>query len=183
MIDRPRRVLIAGLGNIFLGDDAFGVEVARRLLEQPPPGNVRIEDFGISGVSLIYALLDGYDLVVLIDAVSRGGQPGTLYVIEPEVSDADIGQTPPSPVMLDPHNLDPAMVLRVVASMGGLVGRLLLIGCEPTPLEDIADLNHCLSAPVLDAVDRAVALARKLVADELRGGDMISQPLALSKGD
>lgn len=159
-----QRILVAGLGNVFLGDDAFGVEVARYLLEHPPPGNVRIVDFGIRGIDLVYALLDGYDLVILVDAVSRGGQPGTIYLIEPEVpTDSACGQT--TSVMLDPHDMAPAKVLRLVSSLGGRVGRLLLVGCEPAPMDEAADGGGSLSEPVRNAVDRAIGLIRQLLAD------------------
>ena len=80
---RPARILIAGIGNIFLGDDAFGVEVARRLVRRRLPDGVRVVDFGIRGLDLTYALLDGYEAVILVDAAPRGGPPGTLYVLEP----------------------------------------------------------------------------------------------------
>src|SRR6516225_7125141 len=83
-MEQPR-ILVAGIGNIFLGDDAFGVEVARRLAARPQPDGVRVADFGIRGIDLTYALLDGYETVILVDATPRGGQPGTLYVIEPDV--------------------------------------------------------------------------------------------------
>lgn len=166
-MSEPRpRALVAGLGNIFLGDDAFGVYVARRLLAQPPPGNVRVVDFGIRGLALTEALLEGYDLVILVDAVARGGAPGTLYVIEPERPSAGDG----APEPLDPHDLDPAKVLRHVAARGGPAGRVLLVGCEPTPLEEHADVQVDLSEPVRRAVDRAVELTGRLIAEALRPG-------------
>ncbi len=158
------RILVAGLGNIFLGDDAFGVEVARRLLQAPPPGDVRVVDFGIAGIDLIYSLLDGYDLVILIDAVARGEGPGTLYVIEPEMPDDGQNNTSVTE-MLDPHDMDPAKVLRMVTSLGGRVGRVLLVGCEPTPMDEHADMSDGLSEPVRNAVEHAVELTMRLVAD------------------
>lgn len=82
-------ILIAGIGNIFLGDDAFGSDVAQLLMQRPWPENVRVSDFGIRGFDLMFALLDGYDSVILIDAAPRGGIPGNLYTIEPEITDAD----------------------------------------------------------------------------------------------
>jgi len=168
MSDASRRILIAGLGNIFLGDDAFGVEVARRLTERPPPDNVRVVDFGIRGVDLTYELLDGYDLVILVDAVCRGGPPGTIYVIEPQVP-APAPAEQISMAMLDPHDLDPAKVLRLVSSMGGQVGRLVLVGCEPTPMDEAAEMTDGLSEPVRQAVGLAIELIEKMVADEAAG--------------
>src|SRR5262245_6478454 len=105
-----RGTLIAGIGNIFLGDDAFGVEVAQRLAGHVLPDSVYVVDFGIRGLDLAYALLDGYDAAILVDAMPRGGAPGTLYVVEPECNG-------PSEAMIEAHALDPAKVLRLAATM------------------------------------------------------------------
>src|SRR5262245_31482923 len=118
-------ILIAGIGNIFFGDDAFGVEVARRLAGRPFPEEVRVVDFGIRGLDLAYALLEAHDLVILVDAISRCGQPGTLYVLEPRLDAADNPDVP-TPVM-EPHALDPWKVLHLARSMGGKVERMLLV--------------------------------------------------------
>src|SRR5262249_15201119 len=118
---RPR-ILVAGVGNIFLGDDAFGVEVARRLARRPLPPEVRVVDFGIRGLDLTYALLDGYETVVLVDAAPRGGPPGTLYVLEPEPGEPPAGEAGP---LFEMHSLDPVKVLRLAAALGGRVERLL----------------------------------------------------------
>jgi hydrogenase maturation protease len=156
---RPR-ILVAGIGNIFLGDDAFGSEVARQLLRRNWPEEVRVVDFGIRGLDLTYALLDGYEAVVLIDAVPRGGRPGTLYVLEPEAT-AGAAAGP-----MEAHGLDPVKVLRLAASMGATVDRLLLVGCEPTP--EISD-EMAMSDAVRSAVDEAVPLVESLVGTLLRG--------------
>jgi hydrogenase maturation protease len=164
--DRPR-VLIACVGNIFLGDDAFGVEVAKRLAQRPLPQGVRVLDFGIRGLDLAYALLDGYDAVVLVDAAPRGGQPGTLFVLEPELATA----LSPSEggTLIETHNMDPARVLRLVASLGGQVQRLIVVGCEPQMSPgDEEDVPFEMSAPVRAAVDEAVLLVESLVARLLR---------------
>src|SRR5580704_14167575 len=109
-----RSVLIAVIGNIFFGDDAFGSEVARRLIDQPWPAGVRVVDFGIRGLDLVYALLDGYKTVILIDAVQRGdGPPGTLYVLEPQLEDLDTSTQP-----IEAHTMDPVKVLQTAAAMG-----------------------------------------------------------------
>src|SRR5262249_40843536 len=111
------RLLIACVGNIFLGDDAFGVEVARRLAAMALPDGVRVVDFGIRGIDLTYALLDGYDSVTLVDAAPRGGTPGTLYMIEPDASGSHAPEAAGS--LLDAHSMDPAKVLRLASTMGG----------------------------------------------------------------
>jgi hydrogenase maturation protease len=158
--NRPR-VLIACVGNIFLGDDAFGVEVAQRLAQRPLPVGVRVVDFGIRGLDLAYALLDGYEAVVLVDAAPRGGPPGTLYVLEPELQPAPSQEEAvPS---IETHNMDPARVLRLVAAMGGQVQRLLVVGCEPGPLGGEEEISAEMSAPVRAAVDEAVPLVESLV--------------------
>ena len=157
------RILIAGIGNIFLGDDAFGVEVAQRLAARTFPQGVRVVDFGIRGIDLTYALLDGCDVAILVDAVPRGEAPGTVYLIEPEApADAPMPQGMP---LIEPHDLDPAKVLRLVASLGGTVRRVLLVGCEPTPFDPEQDMQMELSPPVRAAVDEAVNLIVSLVTE------------------
>ena len=150
-MNRPR-ILIAGIGNIFLGDDAFGVEVAQRLGRRALPDAVRVVDFGIRGLDLVYTLLDGYDAVILVDAVPRGGPP------EP----ADLN------LFVQMHALDPAKVLRLAAALGGQVRRLLLVGCEPGAAAEVEDMSMGLSAPVRAAVDEAVSLIESLVTKLLR---------------
>ncbi|MGH8593660.1 MAG: hydrogenase maturation protease [Gammaproteobacteria bacterium] len=111
-------VLVAGIGNVFLGDDAFGVEVAQRLSQRQLPQGVRVADFGIRGMDLSYALLDGFDQAILVDTRQQGGPPGTLYVIEPELEDkAD--DADPQDLLISPHDMDPGKVLRIVKAMGG----------------------------------------------------------------
>jgi hydrogenase maturation protease len=158
-------VLVAGVGNIFLGDDAFGVEVVRRLARRALPDGVSVVDFGIRGLDLAYALLDGYEAVILVDALPRGGRPGTLYVLEPHVPSVAGGAVP----VVEGHGLDPAKVLGVVAAMGGTVGRLLVVGCEPQPPGEWDDMRDGLSEPVRATVNEAVALVESLAARLLRG--------------
>ena len=165
----PPRVLVAGIGNICLGDDAFGVEVARRLAAQALPDGARVIDFGIRGLDLAYALLDGYEAVVLIDAAPRGGTPGTLYVLELSVDEAGGAARGALP---DVHRLDPFHVLRLAATWGTPTVRLLLVGCEPTPVDDPEDFGMSLSVAVALAVDAAVPLVTSLVARLLRGEDV-----------
>lgn len=154
-----RRILVAGIGNIFLGDDGFGVEVARRLMGRALPAGVEVVDFGIRGLDLAFALQDGYDTVVLVDAAPRGGEPGTLYVIEPEEEDG-------GDVVLETHGMDPVKVLRLARAMGGVPTRMLVVGCEPrSPTGDDpdAEMQMGLSAPVAGAVGEAVKLVESLV--------------------
>jgi hydrogenase maturation protease len=166
-MNRPR-ILIAGVGNIFLGDDAFGVAVAQRLAQAGLPEEVRVVDFGIRGLDLTYALLEDYQSVILVDAAPRGGPPGTLYVL-------DVGDESPMHAGdpgIETHSMDPARVRRLAAAMGGSVGRLLLVGCEPTSPGESDDLLAGLSQPVRAAVDEAVSLITVLVAQLLRGEDI-----------
>jgi hydrogenase maturation protease len=154
-------ILIAGIGNIFFGDDAFGVEVARALADRPLPEGVEVVDFGIRGLDLTYALLNDYDAVILVDAIARGGQPGTLYVLEPELTETD-GRDE-SPDLLDPHALDPHKVLRLARSLGATVERVMIVGCEPqSAAEDEFQME--LSQPVQAAIKEAIDLVESLVS-------------------
>ncbi|HTU20087.1 MAG TPA: hydrogenase maturation protease [Gemmataceae bacterium] len=160
-MNRPR-ILIAGIGNIFLGDDAFGVEVVQRLAQRAVPDEVRVVDFGIRGLDLTYALLDGYETVILVDAVPRGGAPGTLYVLEPTRGEN-------LPASIATHGMDPVQVLRLAEAMGGKIEQLLLVGCEPTPVDDYEEMQPGLSVPVRAAVEEAIPLLELLIARLLRG--------------
>ena len=153
------RVLVAGIGNIFLGDDGFGVEVAARMRGRALPEGARVEDFGIRGVHLAYELLDGYDAVVLVDAVPMGEEPGTIALIEPELSEPERGDDV-APTM-EAHSMSPAVVLDMLAGLGGRVGRVLIVGCQPASLEE----GIGLSEPVAVAVDRAVEAVDELLVE------------------
>ena len=151
-------ILIAGIGNVFKGDDAFGVEVVKRLAGQTHllPAQVDVVDFGINGIDLIYALADRYDAALLVDTTQRGGAPGTLYVIEPELpTDA---AADPADLMLTPHELDPAKVLRMVRAMDGRCRKIVLLGCEPADFGDEWEGKMGLTEPVAAAVDLAIEL-------------------------
>lgn len=154
------KILIACIGNIFLGDDAFGVEVARRLANRALPEGVRVVDFGIRSYDLAYALMEDWAFVILVDAVPRGGPPGTVYVIEPELPDRDAPQAP----ALDAHSMNPVAVLQMVAMLGGEVKRMIVVGCEPSPA-DPEEAGMELSAPVRAAVDEAVRAVEELIAN------------------
>ena len=165
-----KRILIACIGNIFFGDDGFGVAVAQRLQNRQYPAGVQAIDFGIRGIELAYTLLDGYDAVVLVDAVPRGGTPGTLYVIEPDVSgdgsEQRAGTYDRAP---DGHSMNPVNVLALARVLGMPPTPILLVGCEPstTGIEE-DEMQMGLSAPVEAAIDEAVCLIDEVVAS-LRG--------------
>jgi hydrogenase maturation protease len=155
------KVLVAGVGNVFLGDDGFGVEVARHLAGEELPDWVQVADVGIRGVHLAYELLDGYDLTILVDATPRGGTPGSVYVIEPRPGHADpVGAGGLFPVM-DAHGMEPEAVLALVGVLGGTLGRVLVVGCEPAEVSE----RMGLSAPVAAAVAPAARVVRELLED------------------
>lgn len=168
------RVLIAGVGNVFLGDDGFGVEVVRRLAGRELPEGVEVRDFGIRGMDLAYALQDGYGLVIFVDATPRGGEPGTVYLIEPEVEDD-------GEVALDTHGMDPVKVMKLSRVLGAPPTRTLVVGCEPQTIvtgEDYDDMLMELSEPVLAGVEEAVKLVGSLVWEtskkaSIEGGESI----------
>lgn len=153
------RILVAGIGNIFLGDDGFGVEVVRRLAGKLP-ASVRLVDFGIRGLDLAFALMDGHETTILVDAISRNGTPGTIYTIEPDLAELAL----PEPGSLDAHSLDPVAVLSLARSMGAVLNRVLVVGCEPASLGDEESWEIGLSAPVKAAVEEAVGVIESLVS-------------------
>jgi hydrogenase maturation protease len=161
----PPRILVACIGNIFMGDDAFGVEVARRLAPLHWPPGVHVEDFGIRGIDLAYSLLGGYEAAVFVDAVQRGQPPGTLHVIEPDLAELNSARR----TSIDAHTMDPATVLRSAAAMGPIPPRILLVGCEPGPLPGEDEMQMELSPPVAAALDEAVRLVQEIVAKIIAG--------------
>ncbi|HET6295545.1 MAG TPA: hydrogenase maturation protease [Kribbella sp.] len=148
------RILVAGLGNMFCSDDAFGIEVISRLAQRTWPDGVEVQDFGIRGIHLAYQLLEPYDLVVLIDAVQRGEPPGTVYTVE-----AEPAEEPGPEVSMDAHDLGPDAVLSLVPRLGGTLGPVVVIGCEPADL----GTGIGLTPAVQDAVQTAVELVTDLV--------------------
>ncbi|MEA2485556.1 MAG: hydrogenase maturation protease [Actinomycetota bacterium] len=170
-------VLVAGVGNIFLGDDAWGLEVVRRLNQAALPSDVRVEDFGIRGVHLAYEILNGYDKVILVDAAAQGETPGTVSVIEidPKATAAtsdDFGETGAG--VMDAHRMDPASVVALVGSLGGEVGRMLLVACEPEAVEEGAELTPA----VLEAVDKGVETVRELIEEDGDSGALAGSPVS-----
>jgi hydrogenase maturation protease len=162
------RILVAGIGNIFLGDDAFGVEVAQRLARRPLAEDVSVVDFGIRGFDLAHALVADEGPAILIDATPRGGTPGSLYVIEPELDEVDLADDPEQ--ALDSHGMDPVRVLRLARAMGGQPRRVLVVGCEPAAYELDEAGGMGLSPPVAAAVDSAIELIERLIDDLRREG-------------
>jgi hydrogenase maturation protease len=156
----PRRILVAGIGNVFLGDDGFGVAVADRLWRRELAAGVEVVDFGIRGMDLAFAMQEGYDAVVLLDATPRGETPGTLYVIEVDRDDdADVA--------VDAHGMDPVQVMALVRTLGGSPPPTYVVGCEPETrmsAED-EDIVAQLSEPVLAAIEPAVKLVESLLQE------------------
>ena len=155
-----KQILVAGVGNAWLQDDAFGGECARRLEAAGAPDGVTVMDFGTGGLDLAYELMRGYDALVLLDASRQGGEPGTLYVLEPELS--DYAPSIEDGEMISPHHMDPATVLRFVAAVGGFSGKVVVIGCEPGEVEEV---GLGLTAPVEAAMERALALVGETIAE------------------
>lgn len=155
-------ILIAGIGNIFLGDDGFGVEVARRMLSRPQPDAVRVVDFGIRGFDLAYALQDGYETTILVDAYPHGQKPGTVTVIEPNLD--ELSSTPGD--FVQPHAMNPTNVLRMAKAMNGATKRVLLVGCEPLDLggeEGHMGLSEVVDAALDDAVSKIEAVVNRIL--------------------
>lgn len=162
-----RSILVAGVGNAWLRDDGFGGEVARRLAERELPPGVSVMDAGTGGLDLAYEVMRGYDALVILDVSRQGGEPGTLYVMEPDEDSVqgaiEDGET------INPHGMDPQTVLRFVKSIGAWPGRVIVIACEPA---DVEEMGWGLSDEVRDAVDRAVDLVVETV------GGLRAEPVA-----
>jgi hydrogenase maturation protease len=158
------RILVAGIGNIFLGDDGFGVEVVRRLMLRNLPAEARVVDFGVRGLDLAYAFQEGYETTILIDAFPHGKTPGTVSVVKPDTNaiDASPGN------FVEPHSMNPMNVLRMAKAMNGALNRVLLVGCEPATLGGDEGCMG-LSWPVESALDRAVSTTEALIKRILDG--------------
>jgi hydrogenase maturation protease len=159
-------ILVAGIGNIFLGDDAFGVEVVRRLQLRNLPDVVRVVDFGIRGFDLAYALQDGYETTIFVDAYPHGKEPGTVSLVEPDGKELE----DQAENFIQPHAMNPMNVLRMAKAMNAGAKRILLIGCEPLDLggeEGVMGLTPVVSAAVDVAVEKIVNLVDELLKDEV----------------
>jgi len=175
------RMLVAGVGNIFLGDDGFGVEVARRLATEDLPGWVRVADYGISGLHLAYDLADGCETTILVDATSRGDDPGTVYVIELDHSRPPgvAADSPGAGQLFDAHGMQPDVMFGVLDMLGAEAGRVLLVGCEPASI----DHGIGLSPPVTAAVGDAVRIVKDLIAAASRDQHPASGDQHRASGD
>jgi hydrogenase maturation protease len=153
-------VLIAGIGNAWLKDDGFGGEVIKSLTERELPDDVVVLDFGTGGLDLAYEVMRGYDALILVDVSRQGGEPGTLYLMEPDRDEIAAGIEDGE--IIDPHSMDPETVLRFVKTVGGWPGKVVVIACEPRAVEE---MGLGLSDSVRASVDRAAELALKTVGD------------------
>jgi hydrogenase maturation protease len=160
-----KRILVAGIGNAWLSDDGFGGAVVERLSERELPAEAAVFDFGTGGLDLAYEIMRGYDSVIFIDISRRGGEPGTLYVMEATEADVEAGIEDGQ--VLNPHGMDPQTVLRFVKTLGAWPGKVLVVACEPAVVEE---MGTKLSDEVLGAVDRAVDLVLATI-EELRHDD------------
>lgn len=155
------KILVAGVGNVFHGDDAFGVFAARELERRPLPTSVDVGDFGLKSYDLAFAILDGYDAVILVDAVSRGEAPGTVYLLDPDRGSVEAGRT-----LAVGHSMTPDSVLRLLDAFGGYRGKIYVVGCEPATLES-KDGRIALSTIVEASVQEAASMVEKLIGELL----------------
>jgi hydrogenase maturation protease len=168
------RILVACIGNIFLGDDGFGCEVARRLARHELPDGVSVVDYGIRSFDLAYALMDGYEVMILVDATPRGGEPGTLYTIEPDLKQFE--EMDMQTAAVETHGMNPVKAIGLARSMGCEFKRVLIVGCEPATIGPEGEGQMGLSAPVEAAVGQAVCVIESLMNDFLgtRQGNVAS---------
>jgi hydrogenase maturation protease len=162
-MSRPSKILVAGIGNIFLGDDAFGSEVARRLMDERLPSEVRVIDFGIRTYDLAFAIMDGYEVTILVDITAQGQAPGTVYLIHPDLTQLD--QLDAN--LADAHSMNPARALQMLRRFGSSPDKLYLIGCEPAILE-VEDGQLGMSEAVEKSVPQAIEWIKTLVNDLLQ---------------
>lgn len=155
-MDSSERILVACIGNVFLGDDGFGVEIAERLAREDLPREAIVVDYGIRGLDLAYTLLEPWRAVILVDAISQGGEPGTVYVLEPEIEPT----TGPS---LDPHSMDPFSVFALARSLGEITAPVYVVGCEPRDFGDELEGRMGLSPAAQSAIPHAIEMVRQLV--------------------
>jgi hydrogenase maturation protease len=169
--ERPHRILVAGIGNAWMRDDGFGGKLAERLAADSLPEGVTVTDFGTGGLDLAYELMQGYDALVLLDVSRQGGEPGTLYVMEPDPAELEAIE---DGEVISPHGMDPQTVLRFVKAVGGWPGKVVVVACEPTSVEA---MGLELSPAVADALGRAEDLVRETI-EGLRS-DEAYEPVAV----
>jgi hydrogenase maturation protease len=174
---RIGKILVACVGNIFLGDDGFGVEVARSLASRPLSPDIFVKDYGIRGFDLAYALLEPWDAVILVDALpSNNDAPGTLSIVEPDLS--HMGDPAAPGMEMNPHSMDPVRVLNLALTMGPILGPVFVVGCRPNDFGDELDGRMGLSVPVQAAVEEASNMVEELIA-KIRAAAMAIQPQEL----
>jgi len=169
--------LVAGVGNIFLGDDAFGVEVARSLGRRTLSPGILVKDYGIRGFDLAYALLEPWEAVIIVDALPRNDVPGTLYIVEPDLSRMGDPSTPG--MEMNPHGMDPVRVLNLALTIAPITAPIFVVGCEPNDFGDELEGRMGLSAPVQAVVEEASDMVEDLVA-RIRTGATTTQPQVLA---
>ena len=161
--EMEKQILVAGVGNAWLGDDGFGGYVVTRLLEKGVPPGVHVQDFGSGGLDLAYEVMRGYHAMVLVDVSQQGGEPGDVYVIEPdpsEIKPIEDGEA------ISPHGMDPQTVLRFVKTVHGWPGKVVVVGCEPADVENLAlELTPPVKAAVERAADVVLEELNKLQSD------------------
>ena len=172
--ERVPKILVAGVGNAWLRDDGFGGEVARRLEQQQLPDGVAVMDAGTGGLDLAYEVMRGYDALVILDVSRQGGEPGTLYVMEPDEDSVQAGIEDGQ--VINPHGMDPETVLRFVKSIGAWPGSVIVIACEPAQVEE---MGWGLSDQVNAAVERALGVVTETIA-ELRSAAAAAAPAPAS---
>jgi hydrogenase maturation protease len=160
------KVLVAGIGNIFLGDDGFGVEVARRMLQREMPPGVCVTDFGIRGFDVACSLIEPWDLIVMADASARGGQPGTVYVVEIDPNSLDIEAQ-----VMNAHGLHPASAIQLARALGKITARLVLVACEPADLGG-TEGRMDLSPPVEGAVESAIRTIEQIAGEFIQSANL-----------
>ena len=164
-VSAPLGILVAGIGNIFLGDDGFGSEVIRRVPEHVEAPGVRIVDYGIRGVHLAYDLLDGCDALVLVDAIPGRGAPGTLHVFAADHERLTAASG------LDGHAMDPQAVFATLTALGGTPPDTVVIGCEAASVDEGIGLSAAVEAAVPGAVQAVIDTVADLSArSAVRGG-------------
>ena len=160
MPEFEKQILVAGVGNAWMLDDGFGSVVAQRLEGREMPSGVKVMDAGSGGLDLAYEIMRGYHALVLVDVSRQGGEPGTLYLIEPDLE--EIAPTIEDGEAINPHGMDPATVLRFVRAVGGWSGKVVIVACEPGAVED---LGLGLSPALEAAVDQAIALIDETIGE------------------
>jgi hydrogenase maturation protease len=168
--ERPtRQILVAGIGNAWMKDDGFGSEVIKVLSQRAMPDGVSVVDFGTGGLDLAYEVMRGYDALVIVDVSRQGGEPGTIYVIEPDEAEVEGGIEDGEAI--NPHGMDPKTVLRFVKSVGGWPGKVVIVACEPTSVERMGmELSEEVGGAIEDAVDSVLEQIAELQSNRAYGG-------------